>query len=103
MIGVFLDIKITFDIIDKMHAYVIRGNILRWFRSYLTNISQFVSYDGILSITHAITCGVPHGSMIGPLLFIIHMNDICNVSELRFNVLYSDNTSVVIHGKIWLV
>ena len=82
-----------------MHAYGIRGNILRWFRSFLTTQSQFVSYDGIQSTTQSITCGVPQGSILGPLLFIIYVNDICNVSELLFTVLYADNTSVVIHGK----
>ena len=82
-----------------MHAYGIRGNILRWFRSYLTNISQFVSYDGRQSEIQSITCGVPQGSILGPLLFIIYMNDICNVSELLFTVLYADDTCVVIHGN----
>ena len=82
-----------------MNAYGIRGNILRWFRSYLTNRSQFVSYDGRQSAIQSITCGVPQGSILGPLLFIIYMNDICNVSELFFTVLYADDTSVVIHGK----
>ena len=105
VIGVFLDLKKAFDtvdhkiLLDKMHAYGIRGNILRWFRSYLTNRSQFVSYDGIQSTTQTITCGVPQGSILGPLLFIIYVNDICNVSELLFTVLYADDTSVVIHGK----
>ena len=105
MIGVFLDLKKAFDtvdhkiILDKMHAYGIRGNILRWFRSYLTNRSQFVSYDDIQSTTQTITCGVPQGSILGPLLFIIYVNHICNVSELLFTVLYADDTTVVIHGK----
>ena len=57
------------------------------------------SYDGIQSTTQTITCGVPQGSILGPLLFIIYVNDICNVSELLFTVLYADDTSVVIHGK----
>ena len=105
VIGVFLDLKKAFDtvdhkiLLDKMHAYGIRGNILRWFRSYLTNRSQFVSYDGRQSEIQSITCGVPQGSILGPLLFIIYMNDICNVSELLFTVLYADDTCVVIHGK----
>ena len=85
-----------------MYAYSIRGNILRWFRSYLTNRSQFVSYDGRQSEIQSITCGVPQGSILGPLLFIIYMNDICNVSELLFTVMYADDTCVVIHGKYML-
>ena len=82
-----------------MHAYGIRGNILRWFLSYLPNISQLVSYDGSQSAIQSITCGVPQVSILGPLLFIIYMNDICNVSELLFTGLYTDDTSVVIHEK----
>ena len=87
VIGVFLDLKKAFDtvdhkiLLDKMHAYGIRGNILRWFRSYLTNRSQFASYDGRQSEIQSISCGVPQGSILGPLLFIIYRNDICNVSE----------------------
>ena len=105
VIGTFIDLKKAFDtvdhtiLLDKMHAYGIRGNILRWFRSYLTKRSQFVSYDGRQSKIQSITCGVPQGSILGPLLFIIYMNDICNVSELLFTVLYADDTCVVIHGK----
>ena len=71
---------------------------MRWFRSYLTNRSQFVSYDGIQSTTQTITCGVTQGLILGPILFIIYVNNICNVSELLFTVLYADDTSVVIHG-----
>ena len=105
MIGVFLDLKKAFDTVDhkilpdKMHAYGIRGNILRWFRSYLPNRSQLDFYDGRQSEIQSITCDVPQGSILGPLLFIIYMNDICNVSELLFIVLYADDTCVVIHGQ----
>ena len=105
VIGVFLDLKKAFDtvdhkiLLDKLHAYGIRGNIWTWFRSYLSNRSQFVSYDGIQSTIQSISCGVPQGSILGPLLFIIYINDICNVSELLFTVLYADDASVVIHGK----
>ena len=85
----------------RMQAFF-RGNILKWFRSYLTNISQFVSYDGRQSEIQSITCSVPQGSILCPLLFIIYMNDICNVSELLFTVLYADDTCVVINGKYML-
>ena len=62
-----------------MLAYGIRGNILKWFDSYLTNISQFIMHDKMQSETRSMKCGVAQGSILGPLLFIIYMNDICNV------------------------
>ena len=76
-----------------MFAYGIRGNILKWFDSYLTNISQFIMYNKIQLETHSIKCGVPQGSILGPLLFIIYMNDICKVSELLYTDMYADDTS----------
>ena len=82
-----------------MFAYDIRGNILKWVDSYLTNISQFIIYDNIQSATRSIKCGVRQGSILGTLLFIIHMNDICNVSELLYTIIYTDDTSVVMSGN----
>ena len=58
--------------------------------SYLTNRPQFVSYDGILYTTPSRRCGVPQGLIVYHLQFIIYMNDICNVSEIVFTVLYAD-------------
>ena len=105
MIGVFLDLKKAFDtvnhsmLIRKMFAYGIRGPILKWFESYLADRSQYVTYDGINSDTSFLKCGVPQGSILGPLLFIIFTNDIFNVSELLFTVLYADDTCVLLGGK----
>ena len=70
-----------------MFAYGIRGNMLTCFDSYLTNRSQFIMSDNIKSETRSIKCGVPQGSMLGPLLFIIYMNDTCNVSELLYTIM----------------
>ena len=64
VIRVFLDMRKAFDtaghkiLLDKMHAYGIRGNIWIWFHSYISNRSQFVSYDGIQSTIQYISCGV---------------------------------------------
>ena len=79
-----------------MYAYGIIGNILKWFESYLTYISQYVTYNGINSNTSFLKCGVPHGSILSPLHFI---NDIFNVYELLFNVLYANDACVLLGGK----
>ena len=108
VIGVFLDLKKTFDTVDhkillkKLYAYGVRHVALKLLESYLSDTSdryQYVEYDNQKSKTLSITCGVPQGSILGPLLFIIYMNDLCNVSKLFFTVLYADDTCVVLNGK----
>ena len=104
VIGVFLDLKKAFDTVDhtillkKLYAYGIRSNAHKWLTSYLTGRTQYVVYDGHKSSTLNLTCGVPQGSILGPLLFIIYVNDICNVSDLLCKILYADDTCVVAHG-----
>ena len=104
VIGVFLDLKKAFDTVDhtillkKLYSYGIRGKAHKWLTSYLTGRTQYVVYDGHKSSTLNMTCGVPQGSILGPLLFIIYVNDICNVSELLFKILYADDTCVVAQG-----
>ena len=105
VISIFLDLKKAFDTVDhptllnKLYAYGIRGNAFNWVKSYLSERSQYVVYDSKQSKTQTVQCGVPQGSILGPLLFIIYMNDICNASELLFSILYADDTSVQISGN----
>ena len=66
---------------------------------YLTDKSQYVVFDGKVSETRSIKCGVPQGSILGPLLFIISVNAICNVSPMLFKILYADDTCVMISGN----
>ena len=105
VLGVFLDLKKAFDTVDhqilieKLFSYGIRGNTLKWFQSYLTDRSQYVTYDCIESKVLPIKHGVPQGSILEPLLFIIYMNDIFNVSNFLFTILYADDTCVALDGK----
>ena len=68
-------------------------------KSYLTDRSQFVMYNGAKSDLKSVKCGVPQGSVLGPLFFIAYMNDIFNASHLLYNILYADDTCIYLSGK----
>ena len=105
VIAILIDLKKAFDTVDhkillrKLYAYGIRGNMLKWFESYLSHRTQYVVFDGEESDTDSIKCGVPQGSILGPLLCILSVNDICNVSPLLFKILFADDTCVLLSGK----
>ena len=78
----------------KLEAYGIRGIPLNWFQSYLSNRKQYVELDGIKSQNQTIFCGIPQGSTLRPLLFLIYINDLPNSSEkLSFKII-ADDTNV---------
>ena len=82
-------------LLHKLHYYGIRGTSFDWFTSYLTNRFQYVQFNDVSSDLAEIKTGVPQGSILGPLLFIIYMNDIHRVTDKFHFILYADDTSMV--------
>ena len=99
-IVIFLDLSKAFDTVDddilisKLNRYGIRGVALNWFKNYLSNRSQFVIWENEMSTSLPITCGVPQGSILGPILFLLYINDIYRSSSLLSFILFADDTSL---------
>ena len=83
----------------KLNKYGIRGVANNLINNYLMNRKQFVSLNGTYSETACINCGVPQGSILGPLLFILYVNDIYLVSNVTMPILFADDSSLFIQGK----
>ena len=98
--GIFIDLKKAFDTVDhallvkKLNVYGVRGISNSWLSNYLTNRKQYVYVDGHSSNLLDVSCGVPQGSVLGPILFLIYINDICNVSDSLQYVLFADDTNI---------
>lgn len=104
-LGVFVDLKKAFDTIDhkllmnKLEQYGLRGRAYSWLESYFDNRYQYVHFNDHQSEMRKLTCGVPQGSVIGPKLFILYVNDICKVSDLLKCVLFADDdTTLYVSG-----
>ena len=104
-IGVFIDFQKAFDtvnheiLLNKLDHYGIRGCINEWFKSYLKDRKQFVSIDGFNSSEAILKHGVPQGSVLGPLLFLIYINDLNQAIKNCLTYHFADDTNLLRIGK----
>jgi len=104
-LAVYLDLSKAFDTLDhnlllkKLNFYGIRGIPLNWFESYLRQRRQYVEYMKYKSEICQVECGVPQGSVLGPLLFLLYINDLPDAIEHAQSILFADDTTIYISGK----
>ena len=104
-LGIFVDFSKAFDTVNhtillhKLENYGIRGTVHKLLSSYLSDRYQYVTYGGLNSTLLKVTCGVPQGSVLGPLLFIIFVNDISNVNNKVKYVLFADDLNMFLTNR----
>ena len=102
---VFIDLKKAFDTIDheiilrKLSYFGADQATAKWFQSYLSNRTQRCNVNGNLSTASTVTCGVPQGSILGPLLFLMYINDLPNCLRVAAPRMFADDTSITLSAK----
>ena len=105
IIDVILDFARAFDTVDhkillnKLYHYGVRGCAHKWLSSYLTDGQQFVICNGVKSRNQLSKCGVPQGSILRPLLFLIYIHDLASVLLCTLPILFADNSNLFTSGR----
>ena len=103
--SVFIDLRKAFDTVNhdlllaKLYDYGVTGGELDWFKDYLSNRKQLVDFHNAYSEPLSLTSGVPQGSILGPLLFVIFVNDLPNAIKSCSTLMYADDTVIFYTGK----
>lgn len=98
-VGIFIDLSKAFDTVNhsillaKLKYYGIKGPPLSWLSSYLHNRKQYTVINDVSSTLSNVTCGVPQGSILGPLLFLIYVNDLPNINSILNTIMFADDTN----------
>ena len=104
-LGIFINLSKAFDTADrkiltkKLELYGIKYCNLRWFESYLSNRKQFITYGDKQTNIKITTCGVPQGSILGPLLFLTFVNDLHKVTKYLDPIMFADDTNLFCSHK----
>ena len=104
-LGIYLDLKKAFDtvnhkiLLSKLDHYGFRGHVNKFIQSYLSDRKQFTIVNNVPSNTRSINMGVPQGSVLGPLFFLIYINDITNCIVNDKTTLFADDTSILYKDK----
>jgi hypothetical protein len=104
-IGIFLDFSKAFDtvnhkiLLSKLNCYGIRGIANKWVGIYLSGRKEFTTYNGSNSATTNIKCGVPQGSILGPILFLLYINDLGTISPTVSPIMFADDSNLFMSGN----